>query len=245
MNTVSSPAVSGVPAELIGQTGAHLVATYSRDPARADIRVHRAVAAPLERLRSKARAAGFELAVASSFRDYSRQLQIWRDKVAGVRPVYAADGSLLAADSLTGEQLLWAILRWSALPGTSRHHWGTDLDVYDAAAVPEGYRLQLVPEEYEDNGPFAPFRCWLEQLIADDEAEGFFHPYAVDRGAVAPEPWHISYRPVADRYQALFCYELFEQLLCSGEWPLTAVIAGHAGDIHRRFVQLQAGIGSA
>lgn len=241
MNTASSPAIPGLPAELTGQTDAHLVASYSRDPAQADIRVHRAAAVPLERLRNKARDAGFELAVASSFRDYSRQLQIWRDKVAGVRPVYAADGSLLAADRLSEQDLLWAILRWSALPGTSRHHWGTDLDVYDAAAVPEDYRLQLVPEEYQGDGPFTPFRRWLDELIASGEAEGFFHPYATDRGAVAPEPWHISYRPVADRYQAQFGFEVFEQLLHSGQWPLAAAISAHARDIHRRFVQLEAG----
>ena len=31
-----------------------------------------------------------------------------------------------------------AILCWSALPGGSRHHWGTDCDVIDAAALPAG-----------------------------------------------------------------------------------------------------------
>jgi hypothetical protein len=28
-------------------------------------------------------------------------------------------------------------------------------------------------------------------------AFGFFRPYATDRGGVSPEPWHLSYAPVA------------------------------------------------
>lgn len=234
-----SPESEQLLAELTGRTELHLVASYSRDPAQADIRIHRDVAAPLERLRAAARAAGFDLAVASSFRDYGRQLHIWQSKVAGGRPVYAADGTPLVVETLSDEQLLWAILRWSALPGTSRHHWGSDLDVYDAAAVAADYRLQLVPEEYADGGPFAPFRRWLDELMASGEAEDFFHPYAEDRGAVAPEPWHISYRPVADRYQAQFSFAVFETLLDRGEWPLNDSIRAGAADIYRRFVQLQ------
>ena len=37
------------------------------------------------------------------------------------------------------------ILEWSALPGASRHHWGSEFDVFDLAALPEGYRVQLLP----------------------------------------------------------------------------------------------------
>jgi LAS superfamily LD-carboxypeptidase LdcB len=253
MNTDFLPPLSAVVAEMTGQTHAHLVACHSRDPRavplgqvtqgrkdeQGDTRVHREVLAPLQRLRDKARAAGFELAIASSFRNFDRQQRIWREKAAGQRPVFGADGEPLLPEALSDDELLWAILRWSALPGTSRHHWGTDLDVYDASAVDADYRLQLVPEEYQPRGPFGPFRHWLERLIVDGDAEGFYHPYAHDRGAVAPEPWHISYRPVAQYYQSLLSFEVFEQLLHSGAWPLTETIAIHAEDIYRRFVQLQ------
>ena len=40
-------------------------------------------------------------------------------------------------------------MRWSAIPGSSRHHWGTDLDVYDAAAVTPDYQVQLTPQEWK------------------------------------------------------------------------------------------------
>lgn len=244
MRNESSPLSGELFAELTGQTESHLVSCSSRDSSResepcGQVLIHVDALKPLERLRKKARQEGFELAIASSFRGFDRQQHIWQQKAAGKRPVYDMDGKLLDPVELSDEQLLWAILRWSALPGTSRHHWGSDLDVYDAAAVGEDYRLQLVPAEYAPTGPFGEFRQWLDTLIEEGEAEGFFHPYARDLGAVAPEPWHISYRPVAERYQALFGAGVFQQLLMSGVWPLSDEIQRHADDIYRRFVQLE------
>jgi LAS superfamily LD-carboxypeptidase LdcB len=87
-----------------------------------------------------------------------------------------------------------AILWWSALPGASRHHWGTDFDVMDLAALPPGYRIQVVPAEYQAGGPFHRLTTWLD---AHMHAFGFFRPYATDRGGVSPEPWHLSYAPLA------------------------------------------------
>ena len=92
-----------------------------------------------------------------------------------------------------------AILWWSALPGASRHHWGTDFDVMDARAMPAGYKLQVVPAEYLAGGPFHRLTTWLD---AHMHAFGFFRPYTTDRGGVSPEPWHLSYAPVAQRAQA-------------------------------------------
>ncbi|NIM47861.1 MAG: D-alanyl-D-alanine carboxypeptidase family protein, partial [Gemmatimonadales bacterium] len=86
-------------------------------------------------------------------------------------------------------------LRWSALPGASRHHWGTDLDVYDLAARPEGYEVELIPEEVDAGGMFGPLHEWLDGRIAADAAFGFFRPYERDRQGVAPERWHLSYAP--------------------------------------------------
>lgn len=227
-------------AQLTGQTESHLVPCRSRDHEDcAELLVHADALAPLERLRSKAKQAGFELAIASSFRGFDRQQRIWQEKAAGKRPVYNADGVLLDVARLSDETLLWSILRWSALPGTSRHHWGSDLDVYDAAAVGSDYRLQLVPEEYAPGGPFWAFRQWLDGQIEKGQSEGFFHPYAHDTGGVAPEPWHISYRPVAEQYLSQFGFEVFQGLLDSKAWPLSEEIAVHADEIYRRFVRLE------
>lgn len=148
-------------------------------------------------LQADALAAGFELAAASSFRSFGRQLTIWNGKVRGERPVHDDAGQEVNLATLSPGEQVHAILRYSAIPGTSRHHWGTDLDVYDAAVMPAGYRLQLSPQEVAVGGLFDPLHCWLDQRMAAGESHGFYRPYAVDRGGVAPERWHLSYAPLA------------------------------------------------
>jgi LAS superfamily LD-carboxypeptidase LdcB len=86
------------------------------------------------------------------------------------------------------------ILAWSSIPGGSRHHWGSDLDVVDAGSIPAGYDVQLVPGEYAANGIFARLSKWLDANLG---RFGFFRPYRNDRGGYCPEPWHLSYWPVA------------------------------------------------
>jgi LAS superfamily LD-carboxypeptidase LdcB len=148
-------------------------------------------------LQADALEAGFELAVASSFRSFGRQLAIWNGKAGGDRPVYDDAGRVVNMAGLSRSEQLHAILRYSAVPGTSRHHWGTDLDVYDAAAVAADYRLQLSPQEVAAGGVFDPLHCWLDQRMAAQESHGFYRPYATERGGVAPERWHLSYAPLA------------------------------------------------
>src|SRR5690606_23110991 len=163
--------------------------------------VHRDVVGPWQLLVADAREAGFDLAIASGYRDYQRQLRIWNAKACGERDVLNADGSVLSLAAGDEWARASAILRWSALPGASRHHWGTDIDVYDRAAVADSYVLQLTADEVADDGPFGPLHRWLDQRIAADRAHGFFRPYASDRGGIAPERWHLSYAPVAACYQ--------------------------------------------
>ena len=68
--------------------------------------------------------AGFDLAIVSAYRSFERQLLIWNEKVEGKRPLLDANGQILDAGGLDDKSLVFAILRWSALPGGSRHHWG-------------------------------------------------------------------------------------------------------------------------
>lgn len=165
------------------------------------VQVEPRTAAAFEVLTERAAAEGYDLRIASAFRGYDRQVRIVNDKWRGLRSVTDADGRILERTSQTDVAWLSIILRFSALPGTSRHHWGTDLDVWDAAAVSEDYKLSLSPAEYEVGGVFSDMTRWLDERMSADDAEGFFKPYAVDRGGVAPEAWHISYRPVARHYQ--------------------------------------------
>lgn len=179
------------PRQLTGRNDTHLVNLPG------DHRLQADAAGAFVALQRDARAAGFELAIASSFRSYQRQLAIWNGKASGQREVYDACGRVVALADLSRVGQLHAILRYSAIPGTSRHHWGTDLDIYDAAAVPGGYRLQLSAEEVAPGGMFDPLHRWLDARMASDQSHGFYRPYGGDTGGVAPERWHLSYAPQA------------------------------------------------
>ena len=145
-------------------------------------------------MRDAAAAAGIDLAAASGFRDFDRQLAIWNGKWRGERPLLDRAGCPVDAASLDEADRIDAILCWSALPGGSRHHWGTDVDVIDAAALPADYRVQLVPEEYAPGGVFERLTPWLDDNMA---RFGFYRPYATGHGGAGAEPWHLSYWPVA------------------------------------------------
>jgi LAS superfamily LD-carboxypeptidase LdcB len=145
-------------------------------------------------MRDAAAAAGIRLAAPSGFRDFATQLNIWNRKWRGERPLLSRQGQLLDRQALADAEMVDVILTWSAIPGGSRHHWGTDVDVIDAAAMPEGYKPRLVTEEYAADGVFARLNAWLDGNLA---RFGFFRPFRTDRGGVSPEPWHISYAPVS------------------------------------------------
>lgn len=175
--------------QLTGRTRSHLAELTQ--PACA---LHQDVVSPFLTLRAAAAADGIDLVAFSSFRDFDRQLGIWNGKFRGERPMQDRAGQPLDVTRLNPAERVEAILWWSALPGASRHHWGTDFDVMDGAAMPPGYKIRVVPEEYQERGPFHRLTRWLDQHMHDF---GFYRPYTTDRGGVAPEPWHLSYAPVA------------------------------------------------
>lgn len=181
------------------------------------IKLHQAVLSDFRKLQNQARKDGFCLEVISGYRSFDRQLAIWNAKAQGLRPLLSSSGQVLNYDSLDEHQLLEAIMRWSALPSTSRHHWGTDFDVIDAGAMPEGYQVQLTTEECVDNGLFAPMHNWLDEKIACGEAYGFFRPYDCDRGGVAPERWHLSYAPLSFEFEQSLNREKLKHWLMT--WP--------------------------
>jgi LAS superfamily LD-carboxypeptidase LdcB len=156
--------------------------------------LHRDAVNPFLDMRAAAAHEGIDIAVASSFRDFDAQLRIWNKKFSGERTLYDAQGAALDYGSLTEPQIVEAILCWSALPGASRHHWGTEIDVIDRAALGQDGRYELLPQEAEPGGVFYRLHQWLDANIA---RFGFYRPYDVYRGGVNPEAWHLSYAPVS------------------------------------------------
>lgn len=219
--------------EMLGQSDRHLIQLQeSPGPAR----VHRELAPALQCLSSAAQQAGFELRIASGYRDFERQLAIWNAKASGERPVLGEQGELLDVATLSNKQTVDAIMRWSALPGASRHHWGSDIDVYDAAALPEGEAVQLTRAESESL--FAPFHEWLSNYISSEDNPGFYRPYDVDRGGVAPEPWHLSYAPLACQFERLLTPELLQMALRESDIALKAEVLASLPELFARFVHV-------
>ena len=218
------------PEQLTGRDTSHLVdvALGQRLCAKA--------AAAFSRLQADAGVAGFDLAIASAHRDFERQRAIFNSKARGERAVHDDQGAPLDLSTLAPREALHAILRFSALPGGSRHHWGTDLDVYDASAVPESYALQLSPAEVAPGGLFAELHAWLDQRMAVHQSHGFYRPYAADRGGVAPERWHLSYAPLATDCQHLLSPDLLRSAWRGQQLALREVIEAELDALVQRYM---------
>ena len=139
---------------------------------------------------------GFALRIESAYRPFERQLSIWNRKASGELKLLSAEGLPMERPA-DEEQLMYAILTWSALPGASRHHLGTDL-VVDANACPVGYEVELTPAECD--GMFRPFHEKLTELIGAGESFGFERVFVPGRGKIQPEKWHIAHLPTSRKY---------------------------------------------
>jgi len=214
--------------ELTGRAQTHVV-TLEKPPCV----VHYAAATSIMVMRDAAADAGIKLGIRSAFRDFETQLLIWNRKWRGERVLLARDGAELKHADLGPDELLDAILSWSAVPGGSRHHWGSDIDVIDEAAIPEGYKVQLIPAEYSATGIFAKLNAWL-----NDNASrfGFFRPYQNDRGSVMPEPWHLSYAPVSLPALESLSLASLRRLIESSPIEGKANVLARLPEIYTRFI---------
>ena len=193
------------PAQLTGKSTEHIVAI-----AALRCELHAGVKSAFLNMRKAARIAGIDLLPASAFRSFERQLQIWNSKFSGARVVLDADGVALDVSNLSDDARISAILQWSALPGASRHHWGTDLDLIDRNAMPAHYKVQLVAAEFAAHGPFERLSDWLVQHAHDF---GFFKPYCGVQSGVAAEPWHWSFADIAEPAREALTLEVLRDSL--------------------------------
>jgi LAS superfamily LD-carboxypeptidase LdcB len=177
--------------QVTGRTRSHVV---QHDTPR--FAAHPDVARAFLRLREAAARDGIELRPYSSFRGYAAQARIWEMKFSGRAPLYDMQGRVRDRSGWSDDETIAHILDWSALPGASRHQWGTEIDVVDGAVMPPGYKPRLLPDEVAEGGLFAPLHRWLDAHIHE---HGFFRPYARYQGGMFPEPWHLSHAPISMR----------------------------------------------
>ena len=143
---------------------------------------------------------GISIEILSSYRSFERQLAIFERKYLqytedeGMEPLQAID----------------KIIEYSTIPGTSRHHWGTDIDIIDASKKTEGD--VLVPSKFEEGGPFADLKAWMDVHARE---YGFYLVYTNEskRRGFKYEPWHYSYAPLSVPMLEIFRKKNILQLL--------------------------------
>jgi LAS superfamily LD-carboxypeptidase LdcB len=208
-------------------------ATHVRELADPPCVLHVLAAERLLTLRNEARAAGIDLRVVSAFRDFNHQLAIWSGKYTGTRPLLDRSGAVIKAAELYDSALIDAILTWSALPGASRHHWGSEIDVVDAAVLGTGERAQLVPGEFAPGGRFERLNGWLDSNM---RRCGFFRPYATHRGGVQPEPWHLSCAEVSVPALRMLSLEVLREAIEGADMPGRHIVLARLPQLYEKYV---------
>ena len=211
---------------ITGQSDAHLVAIQNHY-------LHANIVNDFIALQAAAASTGFDLCIASSFRDFNRQSAIWNAKFSNKRVVLNKAQQAVELNSLSDIEKCTAIMLYSALPGASRHHLGTDLDIFDKSAVSGDYVLQLTPDEYQHGGPFAKLSQWLDTHL---EEFGFYRPYQHDLGGVAPELWHISHIAQSEQLMSHLSLEVLHNCIKESNLFGKDAILTHLPALYERFV---------
>lgn len=148
-----------------------------------DVQLQKEVFEAFEKMRAAAAKEGILIKGVSGYRSFERQKLIWERKYAE----YTKAGH-------SPEKAVEMIIEYSTIPGTSRHHWGTDIDIIDGKANEKGD--VLVAEKFHGDGPFCKLKEWMD---ANANRFGFYLVYTNDpnRKGFKYEPWHYSYLPVS------------------------------------------------
>ena len=132
------------------------------------IYLHREAYQAFEAMYAAAKKDSISLRILSATRNFNYQKSLWENKWTGGRNL--SDG-VNAATIKDETQRAIRILEYSAMPGTSRHHWGTDID------------LNAVNNSYFTKGKGLKEYEWLR---ANAASFGFCQPYS-PKGAKRPK----------------------------------------------------------
>jgi LAS superfamily LD-carboxypeptidase LdcB len=137
-----------------------------------------------KKMQKAAKADSVNLFIVSATRNFDYQKRIWEDKWSGKIKVEEKD--LSTVHDLNERTRM--ILLYSAMPATSRHHWGTDIDINEAE------------DEYFETLEGKRVYQWLVSHAAEF---GFCQPYTskiAGRTGYEEEKWHWSYLPLSGEF---------------------------------------------
>lgn len=214
-------------------------------------------------LRDDASKHGFDLQACSAFRSFDAQARIFTAKFLGERPILDINEVPLNPIPQDPIERIKAILLFSAMPGFSRHHFGSDFDIYAPNKLPEGQKLQLTYHEYLEGSYFYELGLYLKENLSNF---GFANPYQpksnqcltnhdneISKGddansksvvIVGFEPWHISHvasaRPYLKAYDASEALAEVERRFLPFSQYAREVMSGEQIDSMLRFAVCQA-----
>ncbi|MEW6982781.1 M15 family metallopeptidase [Colwelliaceae bacterium 6471] len=223
---MSSPSLTD--AQLTGRNAEHIQWLTP------SIGIHQQMLTAWNAMKQAAQHDGIDLRIASGYRDFDRQCRIWNNKFLGKTAIKNINNDIIDTKNLATLDKIKAILLYSALPSASRHHWGTDIDVYAPNLLGPEQTLQLESWEYQSNGPMHKLTLWLEKY---SNSFGFFLPYDRYRGGVACEPWHLSYAPLANHYQRQLTPLIIKEALTTNTVMGYQEIISHLSMINESFIQ--------
>ncbi|MGD2246544.1 MAG: M15 family metallopeptidase [Candidatus Aminicenantes bacterium] len=130
--------------------------------------------------------AGIQLTIVSATRSFYQQKNIWEGKWNGKMLVRGKNLAETVSDHAERAKI---ILKFSSMPGTSRHHWGTDID------------LNALENNYFETELGKKIYAWLKENAF---VYGFCQPYGPKNFSrptgYEEEKWHWSYIPLAESF---------------------------------------------
>ena len=136
------------------------------------------------KMREAAEKDGIQLTIISGTRDFYSQKSIWERKYNNYKK-----------EELSEVEIIKKIMLWSSMPTTSRHHWGTDIDIngFDDYFSEENKKANKEYKWLLINTPKFDF-C----QVYTEKGEG------KRRTGYNEEKWHWSYMPLACKYLNLY-----------------------------------------
>ena len=159
----------------------------ARYSTKTDIYLRKEAYDAFKRMHASALKDGITLTILSATRNFDAQKGIWERKWK--RPQYEGKSDL---------ERIVDIMKFSSMPGTSRHHWGTDID------------MNSLEPAYFAQGKGLLICQWLTKHASEF---GYYQTYTSKtsgRTGYEEEAWHWSYMPIAgpmlDAYNRTISY---------------------------------------
>ena len=136
------------------------------------------------KMREAAEKDGIQLTIISGTRDFYSQKSIWERKYNNYKK-----------EELSEVEIIKKIMLWSSMPTTSRHHWGTDIDIngFDDYFSEENKKANKEYRWLVINAPKFDF-CQVYTKKGEGKRKSGYNE----------EKWHWSYMPLARKYLNLY-----------------------------------------